>query len=202
MRSNTIGDDSWVNFSINSVTKHEVTGGLSDWLEISVNYINGSNLFGNDEKVSLNFCRTGDKGDLGPTGVIGPTGPAGKECIVDTESYGFRGLSCIEAPEVLFFDIIKTEAKNGRAKIDPIFIESCEPNSLSIISIQSNYPHTYGGYISNKELHFSSKDLAMNDESVVIMISGIRKGFGGRRLESRTKEQFNKNENFWRTLQK
>jgi hypothetical protein len=54
-----------------------------------------------------------------------------KDAVVPTENYGLRALSVIEMPETKFMDEGVAELINGlcRIDLDPIFLETIEPNT-------------------------------------------------------------------------
>ena len=124
---------------------------------------------------------------------------------MDTKSYGYRAFSCIEAPEVLFFDVISTTLENTQYKeilIDPILIESCEEGSLKAISNSSDHPCSIGVKIENNKLKIKAIPIGSSPQKIDIniMISGTRKNFKDHRLAEKTEDQYIKNETFWKTV--
>ena len=165
----------------------------------------------------LDCCNELTTGPTGPTGPAGQRGPQGipgrdgedgvsdKSCIVDTKNYGYRAFSCIEAPEVLFFDVISTNLKDTQFKeieIDPIFIESCVENSIKVISSSCDHPCSVGAKIEkgNIKIRIIPIGSIPPEVEVNLMISGTRKDFKDHRLAKKTKDQYNMNENFWKTI--
>ena len=114
-------------------------------------------------------------------------------------------MACIEAPEVLFFDVIKINLKNSQfatTQIDPIFIESCTKDSISVVSTCSNKPSSIGASVENGNILIQCIPVgaAYSNIDIEIMICGKRKGFEDFRLKEKTKQQFIKNETFWSNI--
>jgi hypothetical protein len=139
----------------------------------------------------------GNDGEDGADGFQGYQGPEGlKTAIVET-SQGCRELCCIEGPEVWFFDVIlaQLENKSGKATIDPLFVDACEPLSIHIVSLAASEPIAVGGkIIDNCVVVESGKK---STATVTVMLAGIRKGFSGRRFATRTIDEMHKNNEFW-----
>lgn len=93
-----------------------------------------------------------------------------KTAIVDT-SEGFKALYCMESPEVWFMDFIE----KGHEP-DPLFLEVTE-----------------GAMLSPDEFFSAS------DGKQFMQVWRHRKGHGFKRFESKTREEFLKNENFYRS---
>lgn len=99
-----------------------------------------------------------------------------KTAIVPT-SKGYRALYCIESPDVWFMDFCKVKKhkwwefwKKPEYDIDPLFLETVE-GDLTFVPT-------------------ANKDIAQ--------VWGKRKGFKNTRFEKKTKEQFIKNNKFWK----
>ncbi|MFY9586476.1 MAG: hypothetical protein WAT66_03360, partial [Actinomycetota bacterium] len=57
-----------------------VTGTIVDkggWDELTIEHVAGNGSFSDEDRLAIEFSRTGDKGDTGPKGATGPTGPKG-----------------------------------------------------------------------------------------------------------------------------
>lgn len=96
-----------------------------------------------------------------------------KLAIVST-SKGYRALYCMESPEVWFMDFCKRKKSwkfwEQKFEIDPLFIEATSP------------PYHY-----------------VKCEGNIYQVWGKRKGAEKIRFEEKTKEQFEKNNQFWST---
>jgi hypothetical protein len=80
-----------------------------------------------------------------------------------------------------------------------MFVEVCEFGSLKIISVQSEDPIAIGaGMYTTDKFYIKTKDSVSTTLNVVI--SGVRKGYGGRRFEKRTKEDYESNMRFWESI--
>jgi hypothetical protein len=145
----------------------------------------------------------GSQGYQGFDGAQGFQGPAGEKPAILNTSKGYRELACIEAPEVLFFDTMRVDYAGtyGTFDLDPLFVEVCEPGTIHVISVVPNEPVAVGAeMVSNGKLILrSSGDSPMR---VTVMLSGIRKGFSGRRFVERTQKDFDRNVEFWGQLWK
>jgi hypothetical protein len=142
----------------------------------------------------------GDTG-VGERGFQGVCGVQGSKTASVQTSMGYRELSCMEAPEVLFVDIIKV-VHDGFVSvfdIDPLFVEVCEPGSLKITSAVCEEPIICGsGMYTTSKFYIKTKEKVSG--YFTVMVSGVRKGFGGRRFAKRTKEDFEKNQAFWSSI--
>ena len=109
----------------------------------------------------------------------------------------------MEAPEVLFFDILNCkirDSKFGYAKIDPIFIESCVKNSIQITSAHSSDGLIFKTEIRDDIICVILQKHIKEQSSINITISGKRIGFENFRFKEKTKEQWLKNEMFWSNI--
>lgn len=134
------------------------------------------------------------------TGPTGPQGPEGSKSAVIRTRDGYRQVDCIEAPEVLFFDImtIVHSGMVGRYSIDPLFIEVCEPKSIHVVSMVPNIPSPVGASIIDNDVEIRA--LGKEEVTCRVMLAGVRKGFAGRRFIPRTEDDYFKNVRFWRQL--
>ena len=98
-------------------------------------------------------------------------------------------------------DIITVEHTNCLSfwKIDEIFIDVCEDWSLNVISALPVEPTIYGVGMHGKDKFFI-KTKEPIDTQFTVMISGVRKGFAGRRFADRTKADYDKNMKFWTNI--
>ncbi|MGA0233574.1 MAG: collagen-like triple helix repeat-containing protein, partial [Saprospiraceae bacterium] len=162
----------------------------------------------------------GATGPYGPTGPQGATGPAGYGYTGAQGAQGPRGyqgyqgskyaivkglednvyvaLSCVEMPDVRFDDIvrIKPEGKNIiEEDIEPEYYNVCEQGSIEVISYATTEPCLCGVRIEDKKIKVSIS--GETPELVTIKLSGIRKGFKGRRFDKFTYEEMKANNKFW-----
>jgi hypothetical protein len=143
----------------------------------------------------------GFQGATGLQGYQGFQGPAGdKLAIVDT-SKGYRALACIEAPETLFFDIVGVVHKGTTCefKIDDMFVEVCEYGTIKVISVVSSEPIAIGAEMKNYN-SFITRTMVGCQTRLNVLLSGVRKGFAGKRFAVMTKEQFVRNQEFWQSM--
>jgi len=102
---------------------------------------------------------------------------------------------------VLFWDIarVKHEGLVSVVDVDKMFVEVCEFGSLKIISAQSEDPIAIGaGMYTPDKFYIKTKERVTTNLNVVI--SGVRKGYGGRRFLKRTKEDYESNMSFWASI--
>jgi len=146
----------------------------------------------------------GFQGFQGPAGVSGAQGFQGfqglKAAIVKT-SEGHNALSCIESPEVLFFDVVTIKHDNLTSKtaIDPMFIEVCE-DDIRVVSTNCDKPVLIGAKVVNGEILISTNQYGIDSVDIVCMIAGTRKGFSGTRFPKCTEEQYTTNMRFWNNI--
>jgi len=113
---------------------------------------------------------------------------------------GYTALFVEESPEVRFNDVMIAEVTGDtRVKIDPRFLDVCEPGSVEVCGGQPDVPVLVGARVEGDEMviRFAQE----NPEAVrlVISLTGIRKGFAGLRFPDRTRRQFEANERFIRS---
>jgi len=107
---------------------------------------------------------------------------ADKHAIVKTQDYGARLTSCMEAATVRLYDEGKDTLVNGEKRIDldPIFLETIEGELY--IHVTPYGPASL--YISEKGTnYFVVKSIQGNDVEFNWIVSAIRKGYTGIRLE-------------------
>jgi len=81
--------------------------------------------------------------------------------------------------------------------IDPHFVEVCEKGTIEVCGIAADKPISVGARaVGDKiRLRFAEQDAA-HAVRLVIRLTGIRRGFAGKRFPRRTHEQFLANEAF------
>jgi len=146
---------------------------------------------------------TSKTGPSGPTGKTGPSGPTGTKLAILRLGGRWRGLSCIEAPTALFFDLLRVEVPAGKTEtreaVDPLFAEACEPGTLEVVATQPNVPlpGTLGAYV-DRHNHVVVTCPACVDRpvAVVVTLAGVRCGVTAR-FPTFTPEQARRNQAFW-----
>jgi len=117
-------------------------------------------------------------------------------------SQGWRGLFAVESSEVLFLDrIVVRLDKTGqaRADIDPIWIETCEPGSLYVLSACG----ALGGVgaaicCGGNRIHCQNGE---PEDTVTVTVAGLRRGMT-LRLQEYPADVAMKNNDFWNTAWK
>lgn len=111
---------------------------------------------------------------------------------------GYAALFTLEAPEVRFDDVIdvKIRQNNQRIPIDPCYLIVCEPGSVRVCGVSCDYPVSVGASIRGGDVLVKFSRPAKRKISLVIRLTGIRKGFDGMRFPQRRREQFIANEKF------
>ena len=138
---------------------------------------------------------------MGPMGPPGQDGtPGQKWAIVDVQGHHI-GLYCAEMPDARFEDIIEAELSSGseywEVQIDPIFIETCEVDSIVVTSVLASKPCMLGAFVNNGKVVLTSERKIIDATKVTIRVSGIRKGTKDTRFPEFTKEQMEANNAFW-----
>jgi hypothetical protein len=115
-------------------------------------------------------------------------------------------LFVLEAPEVRFDDVFTVTCTEPETliEIDPKFVEVCEVGSLQVCGCVPNLPVLVGATVLDNQVQIrlpSPATVAAEPEpvSVVVRLTGIRKGFKGHRFPDRDREQFIANEAFIRS---
>lgn len=112
---------------------------------------------------------------------------------------GYAALFIHEMPEVRFDDILVAHVKQreSRVNIDPRFIEVCDEGTIEVVSLVCDKPVVAGARVEGPEVVITfDKKNARNDVRVTMRLSGIRRGFVGKRFPARTRRQFLANERF------
>ena len=112
---------------------------------------------------------------------------------------GYVALFIHEMPEVRFDDVmvVNVPQENQDIKIDPHFVEVCERGSIEVCGIVPDKPILVGARAHGDKirLQFAQED-SKHAVRLVIRLTGIRRGFAGKRFPRRTREQFLANEAF------
>jgi len=103
-------------------------------------------------------------------------------------------------PEARFEDILtfKVDSTWTETDIDPVYIDSCEKNSINVISLVSNKWAPLGAFVEDNKLyvhHREGREIE-GDLIVTVKLSGIRRGSTDR-FPVFTKEQMEANNKFW-----
>ena len=130
---------------------------------------------------------------------LGSFKDAASTAIVPASFYeeGYTALYIVESPDIRFEDVreYKINKRVSSYLIDPRFLEVCEPNSIVVVGCVPDEPCLVGAKVLENKLQIK---IAKGDlpNKIIIKFSGIRKGFLGTRFGSRTKAQFEANEEF------
>ena len=130
------------------------------------------------------------------SGATADAGTGSKNAVVRT-SKGWRGLSCIESPEVFFVDVLSVthEDYKSRHAIDSMFREVVEQDTIQVVSAVPSRPIPIGVVYRNGFVFIETEvDVPM---TINVTISGVRLGFKDRRFEEFTEEEANRNNRFW-----
>ncbi|MBC7077345.1 MAG: hypothetical protein H5T92_03425 [Synergistales bacterium] len=101
-------------------------------------------------------------------------------------------------PEVRFDDILVVEIpqKNQEIPIDFRFVEVCEKNSLEVCGFASDKPVALKAKVVGDKVQLEFEQQKEEKIRIVLRLTGIRRGFAGKRFPRRTREQFLANEAF------
>jgi len=104
-----------------------------------------------------------------------------------------------EMPEVRFDDVmvVKVPMEDQEIAIDPRFVEVCHKGTIEVCGIVPEKPILVGARALGDKirLSFAEQD-PKHAVRLVLRLTGIRRGFAGKRFPARTKEQFEANERF------
>ncbi len=137
------------------------------------------------------FTNGGDIQLRGSTTVIGnfyATGGA-KDCIETTEDYGLRTLSCVESPEVLFYDrgIVNLVEGEATVRFDQIFLAVIEPDTeLTPWQIWVECYGENGVYVSEvgpDYFQVRERNGGKSNNKVIWRFEATRKNYAGIRLQ-------------------
>jgi hypothetical protein len=111
---------------------------------------------------------------------------------------GYTALFTLESPEVLFEDVLLTRIpqKAATLKIDPRFVEVCEPRSIVVSGCVPDVPAVVGASVEGGlvRVRFAVED--DQEVKLVLRLTGVRRGFAGLRFPNRSRRQFEANEAF------
>ena len=113
---------------------------------------------------------------------------------------GYVALFTDESPEVVFHDTLKVQmspfgSRVTRVKIDRRFLSVCEPGNVWVSGYSCDSVHGMSTQVVAGEVVIRRGWLNCATD-VIVTLTGIRKGFLGRRFPNRTREQFVANEEF------
>ncbi len=111
---------------------------------------------------------------------------------------GYAALFTLETPEVRFDDVLDLEIpqRNQLVVIDPRYLAVCEPGSIRVCGASCDQPIAVGASVVGDHVQLRFGRSAKRTLHVVIRLTGIRKGFAGRRFPARRHDQFLANERF------
>jgi len=109
----------------------------------------------------------------------------------------------VEAPNTLFVDLtelaIPVGRADGRAAVDPLFVEACEQDSIRVLSAQPDVPlaGTLGAGVEQGEIVVRAPTVTARPVSVTVLLAGVRRSVT-ERFPVYTEEQARRNDAFWR----
>jgi len=111
---------------------------------------------------------------------------------------GYVALFIHEMPEVRFDDIMVVEIpqRNQEIPIDFRFVEVCEKGSLEVCGFASDKPVALKAKVVGDKVQLEFEQEKEEKIRIVLRLTGIRRGFAGKRFPRRTREQFLANEAF------
>jgi len=138
----------------------------------------------------------GPFGPPGPTGATGPTGPPDKTAILPWRGE-FVGLFCVESPSVRFEDVVRVVLQGPETvhRIDPTFLDCCEPGSVEVVGVVSPLPTLIGAEIVDNLVRVRVS--GRPPDYVVLTLSGIRAGRRDVRFPRYSESQMHRNNEFW-----
>ena len=134
---------------------------------------------------------------FGSQGPQGPQGAPGMKMAIVPHQDDFVALFCVESPDVRFEDVVRVPVTGPVtfARLDPVFVGVCEPDSLDVVSVTAPTPATVGAAVSGHSITVRiTGDLP---PFVVVTVSGIRAGSRGVRFPRKTRDQMLRNNAFW-----
>jgi hypothetical protein len=119
-----------------------------------------------------------------------------KSCIVPT-STGYKRLYCDESPGVHFNDMFRVTLTGELTAIaiDQLFLEICEPAQILATATPEDRPVPTSAIVKDGVLYLRTDGPA---QTAVVFLRGVRRGFAGVRLTPATKEEFERNSQFWK----
>ena len=119
---------------------------------------------------------------------------------IDPDPDAFVAVYCTESAEVRFDDVqtIYPDGKNiTEVEMCPEYHHSCEPDSIQVVGHSCSDPALVGFRIEGNVIFAEVNTITKVPESIVMHLSGIRKGRKDVRHEPRTKAQAEFNNAFW-----
>lgn len=122
----------------------------------------------------------------------------------------YLALASVEMPDVRFEDILRIpvpcsrrreEAEITRGPIDPIFAAACEPGTIEVVAAVPSRPAVIGARVEADQIIVETiahpPSPILHPLTVTVRLSGIRRGFAGRRFQEFTAEQAAANARFY-----
>ena len=111
-----------------------------------------------------------------------------KTAIVEIDGE-YRALYCVEAPDVLFEDLLEVEADGGEesCQVDPTFLKVCEPETVVVAAVLVESDVPLYAKVSGGDVAFS-RPLSRGDV-VRVTLNGVRAKCQGLRFARRTPEE-------------
>jgi hypothetical protein len=128
----------------------------------------------------------GATGERGPQGFQGGAGAVGLKTAMVRSGEGWAEMYAMEAPEVLFVDVVRLLVGVSQSPLDQKFVEVCEHDSFHVIGLA-------GAEVQNGAIVLD----APLQKSVSVMVTGVRKGAAGIRMAEVPAELAEKNNAFW-----
>ncbi|MBI5817468.1 MAG: hypothetical protein HZA88_00610 [Verrucomicrobia bacterium] len=117
----------------------------------------------------------------------------------------YVGLFCTEMPDARFEDIVVVKVGRRRLvrrKLDRTFHQVCEPRSIVISSVVASHPVTIGARIERGQVVVECATRPLRSLVVTVRLTGIRRGFAGRRFQQFTRKQMLSNNQFYANAHK
>lgn len=112
---------------------------------------------------------------------------------------GYAALFVAEMPEVRFDDVMVVALDGHRTTLpmDKRFVEVCEAKSIRCCGWSGDRPGSVGVVVSEGSVVITASCFPfLRPQTVTLRLSGVRKGFRGKRFPFRTRKQFDENEAF------
>lgn len=119
---------------------------------------------------------------------------------VDPDPDAYVAVYCDESPEVRFNDVLTIDNISEHeieTKLCAEYVHSCEKNTIKVIGHAASDPCLVGFTVDGDSLLLKFAHAMPLPESVNVHLSGIRKGFDGKRHQKKTLEQAKQNDAFW-----
>ncbi|NKB52572.1 MAG: hypothetical protein GKR97_10150 [Rhizobiaceae bacterium] len=119
---------------------------------------------------------------------------------VDPDPDAYVAVYCDESPEVRFNDVLTIDNISEHeieTKLCAEYVHSCEEDTIKVIGHAASDPCLVGFVVDGDSLLLKFAHAMPLPESVNVHLSGIRKGFDGKRHQPKTLEQAKQNDAFW-----